>query len=272
MQSDKGIALLLGALLTLQTALLAVVAYKLNGLERLLLELQSGISSVLALRASPSEGSGLAEAIEVDPGDGPARGNPEAPVTIVEFSDFSCPACAALQPVLGQILQQYDGQVRLAFRHFPLRFQGKPLLLARAAECGHEQGSFWPLHDLLFARNGEIEGRESLHKEIAGLGFDQEAFMACLDSDRATLRPRADFEAGLSYGVDSTPTLFINGRRVLGNSIEEIKQAISASLTQPSPAETSQSNQPLESNNLHPAPIQAAAAARNGAPGKEEAP
>lgn len=220
----KRISILVVGLLGLQTVLLGVLAFRLDGLHRLLLDLQVGISSLLAVGSLG--GKSVAVFLDVEPGDGPTKGSPDAPVTIVEFSDFTCRACADLQPTLRRILEEHDADVRLAFRYFPLSFQGKPFLLAKAAECGNQQGVFWALHDRLFARSPEIEGKEGLLEEVADLELDLDSFTRCLASEEVAARLRADFEAGLSYGVNSTPALFINGRRVLGTDIEYLRHAI----------------------------------------------
>jgi len=146
----------------------------------------------------------------------PYKGSADAPVTIVEFSNFTCPACAMVQPALKELLVVREGQVGLVFRHFPL---GPPhtdgFRAAVAAECAAQQGVFWEMHDSLFA-HAETLSENDLLGYAAGLGVDEVAFAACLDSDDAEVRIREDIAAGQEYGVTGTPTFFINGRRVSG--------------------------------------------------------
>lgn len=222
MQSDKLTSALLIGLLTVQTLLLAILLFRINGLHQLLLQTRGG-----TLGAPVSE-----EVIDVDPGDGPSKGAPAAPVTLVEFSCFTCPSCADLQPVLDQVLEAHQGEVRLVFRYFPLALQGKPMMLATAAECARRQGQFWPAHDRLFAHSREIDGEADLLATLDDLGLDEAAFSECLASEEATARVKADSEAGRSYGVSATPTLFINGRRVMGADRGTLERVIDGSLEQ----------------------------------------
>jgi protein-disulfide isomerase/uncharacterized membrane protein len=153
-----------------------------------------------------------------------AKGDPNAPITIVEFSDFECPACAQAFLDLHDLVRRRR-DVRLVFRHFPLddrcnadiRHGVHPTacLAAGAAECAGQQGKFWEFHDLLFANQAAI-ARESLFGFARDTGLDIPRFRACLD-DPATLDVvRGDARAGSGLGVESTPTIFINGRRIKG--------------------------------------------------------
>jgi len=156
---------------------------------------------------------------------GPTRGNPEAPVTVVEFSDFQCGHCAKLHDSLEQVLRRESGKVRVVFRHFPLdsncnpkipqRFHADACLAAIAAECADAQGRFWEYHSILFENQKQL-GREFLIRYASDLGLDKDIFTACLTSDAPRLRIQRDVEAGQRAGIDSTPTVFINGRRING--------------------------------------------------------
>lgn len=156
---------------------------------------------------------------------GPSRGRPEAPVTVVEFSDFQCGHCAKLHESLEQVLRRESARVRVVFRHFPLdsscnpkipqRFHADACLAAMAAECAEEQGRFWEYHSILFENQKQL-GREFLLRYASELGLDKERFTACLASDAPRLRIQRDVEAGQRAGIDSTPTVFINGRRING--------------------------------------------------------
>jgi protein-disulfide isomerase/uncharacterized membrane protein len=153
-----------------------------------------------------------------------AKGPPDAPVTIVEFSDFQCPACAQAFLDLQDLVRRRR-DVRVVFRHFPLDercnermtrgMHAMACLSAAAAECAGRQGKFWEYHDLLFENQATLE-RESLFGFARDTGLDIPSFRTCLD-DPATLDAvRDDVRAAGALGVDSTPTIFVNGRRIDG--------------------------------------------------------
>lgn len=220
MRSEKLTVLVIG-LLFMQTVLLGLLLWRINSLESLVLTAASG-----GELGAPEE----EEVIAVDPGNGPTQGDAAAPVTIVEFSCFTCPACADLQPGLKETLARHPGQIRLAYRYFPLRLEGKPILLAKAAECARTQGKFWEAHDLLFKKGLDIEGEPALLEAMAPLGLDPAGLSQCLASKETEARVRADFEAGREYGVNSTPTLFVNGRRVQGADLRVLEKLVESSL------------------------------------------
>jgi len=146
----------------------------------------------------------------------PAKGPADAPVTIVEFSDFQCPFCKQVVPTLAQITQKYGDQVRLVFRQFPLSsihpFAEKA---AEAALCANEQGKFWEMHDAMFGDQSKLEVA-ALKTTAAGLGVDKAKFDECLDSGRFAQRIKDDESAGTLVGVSGTPAIFINGRSFSG--------------------------------------------------------
>ena len=155
----------------------------------------------------------------------PSLGSPDAKVTIVEFSDFECGHCAAFHQSLEEVLHRGTEKVRVVFRHFPLdsacnpkipsRLHPQACLAAIAAECAFDQGRFWEYHDLLFDNQQQL-GREFLIGYASRLGLDTTRFATCLSSDAARERVQRDAEDGAQLGIDSTPTLFINGRTVKG--------------------------------------------------------
>ena len=144
-----------------------------------------------------------------------SRGPENAPVTIVEFSEFQCPFCRRVLPALREVEERYRGRVRLVFRHFPLaRHQDAPKA-AEAAECARDQGRFWEMHDRLF-ENAERLGTADLKRHALALGLDSSAFDGCLDSGRHEARWRRDLADAESYGSSGTPMFFVNGRLVSG--------------------------------------------------------
>lgn len=148
---------------------------------------------------------------------GPAKGPAEAPVTIVEFSDFECPYCSRVTPGLDKVHEVYGDKVRIVFRQFPLeQIHPNARRAARAALCAHDQGHFWGLHDAMFADQQNLAGPGLL--QIAGKveGLDATALAECLTAGTHEDTVDRDLGAGERAGVTGTPALFINGRFVNG--------------------------------------------------------
>jgi protein-disulfide isomerase len=146
---------------------------------------------------------------------GPAKGPANAPVTIVEFSDFQCPFCSRVNPTLKQVQEKYGDKVRIVFRQFPLSFHQMAAKAAEASLCAGDQGKFWELHDAMFADQQAL-GVDQLKTKAAGLGVNAEQFNQCLDSGKHTATVQADMKAGSEAGVNGTPAMFINGRFING--------------------------------------------------------
>jgi len=157
----------------------------------------------------------VVENVSVD--DDPSWGPADAPVTIVEFSDFQCPYCARfVTQTLPQIRQQYEGKVRFVFRDFPLStIHENAEKAAEAAECANEQGKFWEYHDKLFSSQSALDVA-SLKSYASQLGLDTATFDECLDSNKYAEEIQKDVQDGTSYGVDGTPAFFVNGQLVVG--------------------------------------------------------
>ncbi len=158
-------------------------------------------------------------------GNSKIRGNPEAPVTIVEFSDFQCPYCARLQPTLKQVLKAYPNEVRLVYKDFPLGFHEHAKNAARAAHAAGEQGKYWEMHDLIFEKNNELS-EDMFRKFAERLNLDITRFMADFRSTRYDKQIQQDINLGRSLGVTGTPTLFINGKRMRNRSFNDFRTAI----------------------------------------------
>ncbi|MBQ91036.1 MAG: hypothetical protein CL441_06400 [Acidimicrobiaceae bacterium] len=151
------------------------------------------------------------EVSDEDPSFGPA----DAPVQIVEFSDFQCPYCQQLTGTIDELKEIYGDDVRVVFKDYPLPNHPQAFKAAEAGLCANLQGKFWELHDRMFDSQDALEVADI--KRYAGeLGVDQAAFDTCLDSGQFSGDVNADLRAGQDYGVSSTPTVFINGRTVLG--------------------------------------------------------
>jgi len=156
----------------------------------------------------------------------PVRGPKDAPVTIVEFSDFQCPFCAEAKPLLEQVLQAYPKDVKLVFKQFPLgSIHENAVAAAKATVAAGHQGKFWEMHDILFVNNRDLSYDKL--KDYAGrIGLNvplwEEDFQA-LDVQQAVSR---DVRTGKAADVDGTPTFFVNGRRVMDRSFESFKSMI----------------------------------------------
>jgi protein-disulfide isomerase len=163
-------------------------------------------------------------------GDDPAWGSPAAPVTIVEFADFECPACKDSLPVLRQLRDLYKDQVRLVYRDFPLSSHPQARPAAEAAHCAHEQGQFWAYHDALFAQAPDL--KTSDYVTLADqLGLNPAEFTACLAGTRPKAAVARDLADAQGLGLSGTPTFFINGRYLSGfQSLETLRQHIEREL------------------------------------------
>jgi protein-disulfide isomerase len=163
---------------------------------------------------------------------GPSRGPDKAPVTIVEFSDFQCPYCGREFPVVERLMKEYDGKVRLVFRHFPLDFHPYAQKAAEAGACAADQGSenFWKLHDKMFGNQQKlaVDDLKSYAKEI---GVDSAKFDKCLDSGEKRGLVNADEKAGQQAGVSGTPAFFVNGIFINGAvPYEQFKETVDREL------------------------------------------
>jgi protein-disulfide isomerase len=165
--------------------------------------------------------------VEVEADGFPARGPEDAPVTIVEFSDFQCPFCYRLLPSLRQVVEEYGDQVRLVFRQFPLSsLHPAAQKAAEAALCANDQGRFWEMHDAMF-ENQQALGVDQLKETARSLGLDGAEFDSCLDSGQFAAEVAADLQAGRAAGVTGTPALFINGRFLSGaRPFEDIAELV----------------------------------------------
>lgn len=156
--------------------------------------------------------------VQVSADDDPVMGSKDAPVTMIEFSDFQCPYCERFySQTLPQLEENYikTGKVRLVFRDFPLSFHQYAQKAAEASECANEQGKFWEYHNKLYENQAALDV-DSLKKYAKDLGLDSSKFDQCLDSGKMASEVQKDFTDGQSYGVSGTPSFFINGIELVG--------------------------------------------------------
>jgi len=158
------------------------------------------------------------------------RGDVNAPVTLVEYSDFECPYSSRIQPTLKQALEEFDGQIRLIYRHFPLSFHANSQKAGEASECAGDQDKFWEMHDMLFENQSALDVA-SLKSYAADLGLNTSTFNNCLDSGTYAEKVSSGLIEGSEYGVQGTPATFVNGTLVSGaRSYESFKAAVESAL------------------------------------------
>jgi len=172
-------------------------------------------------------------AVDVSIDDDAVEGDPNAPVTIIEFSDYECPFCERFySQTLDQIRNQYieTGKVKIVFRDFPLSFHQQAQKAAEAAECAGEQGKYYEMHDKLF-ESGVSGGVDSFKKYAEELEMNKDDFNSCLDSGEMASEVQKDFQDGQKFGVRGTPAFFINGKMISGaQSFAIFQQAIDEEL------------------------------------------
>jgi protein-disulfide isomerase len=161
--------------------------------------------------------------------DDPVRGEATAPVTIVEFTDFQCPSCAAMHPVLDEALKSYGSKVRLVVRDFPLTMHPDARKAAEAGNAAFAQGKFFEYAALLFQRQNALD-TPSLKKYATEVGLDRRRFDAALDRGAYAAEVRHDIDEGEIYGVESTPTIFVNGVMLRTLDAEGLREAIDRAL------------------------------------------
>lgn len=168
--------------------------------------------------------------------DAPALGDPKAPVTIVEYSDFECPVCRSLHDTLRGILPNYPGKVRVIFKDFPLeQLHPWARTAAIAGRCAYQQKpeAFWKMYDLIYD-NQEIISAENAWTKMtdyaAQAGLDAGSFKSCMAGPDAAAAVNASHANGQRLEVNSTPTVFVNGRRMVGADPHQLEQYINYEL------------------------------------------
>ena len=145
------------------------------------------------------------------------RGRPDAPLTLVEYGDFECPYCGMAYPIVKQVEKELGDELRVVFRHFPLKQQHPHAMhAAQASEAAAEQGRFWEMHDAIFEHQDALED-DDLIAYARDIGIDPAHVVRALDEARYENIVRDHFRDGVKSGVNGTPTFFINGIRFDGD-------------------------------------------------------
>jgi protein-disulfide isomerase len=164
--------------------------------------------------------------------DFPSLGPEDAPIVVVEFSDYQCPFCKRFHDeTLQPLLAAYPSKIRFVYRHLPLTsIHSEALAAAEASMCAHEQNSFWEYHDKLFEYQDKLS--REMYLQIANeLGLDSDAFEDCVNREKYKDLVQKDLDFALDLGVNSTPTFFINGLALVGTQpLEVFKQVIDKEL------------------------------------------
>lgn len=191
--------------------------------QRLEKEMSAKLRKDADVRWLISEPAQPVQNISVD--DDPSRGEPNAPITVVEFTDFQCPACAAMHPVIEEALKSYGNKLRFVVRDFPLSQHEFARKAAEAANAANAQGKYFEYIAVLF-KNQKALDVPSLKKYASDLGLDRARFDAALDRGVYAAEIKKDIEDGELYGVGSTPTIFVNGVQLRILSPEGLRAAI----------------------------------------------
>ncbi|WP_022666792.1 DsbA family protein [Desulfospira joergensenii] len=166
---------------------------------------------------------------DIDIQGSPFKGPENGPVTIVIFTDFQCFYCAKAVSLLEEVALAYPDQVKIVLKNFPLSMHKSALPAAAAALAAHNQGKFWPMHDLLFDNSDSLTP-EKIKECAQTLGLDMDRFNADQDSPKIQLKIHADLLDGREAGVRGTPTIFVNGRRLKRRTFQGFKTLIDEEL------------------------------------------
>lgn len=159
------------------------------------------------------------------------KGARDAKTILIEYSDFQCPACAAYQPVVKQLAQDFEGKIAIVYRHFPLQQHKHAKLAAYAAEAAGKQGKFWEMHDMIFEMQKEWSPQNDARDTFVGyaekLGLDRARFISDIGSDEIVDKVDTQQKSGLRAKVNGTPMFFLNGKKLdTPRSYEDFKTTI----------------------------------------------
>lgn len=192
------------------------------------------IAGAIIFTNTKKDDSQKTEKLKIEVGINPVRGEKNAKVEIVTFSDYQCPFCGRGESVVTEIMKAYPKDVKVAFRNFPLSSHKYAEKAAEAAECAMEQQKFWEYHDLLFAKQEEWSGSKDANVEFKkyakSLKLDSAKFDGCLDINKYAEEIKKDLADGEAARVSGTPTFFVNGEILVGADGEKLKQMVESAL------------------------------------------
>jgi len=231
--STPSITTVLVVLGIIQVLLLGMLVYQVADIRSGFSDLTNGVVAPSG-DSAPTAAAPTGAPVDVSADDDAVKGDPNAPITIIEFSDFECPFCNRFYTdTLPQIQKEYidTGIAKLVYRDFPLSFHQNAKPAAEAAECAGEQGKFWEMHDVLFENYNVLSrAKYTTWAEEIGVG-DIGAFDECVDSGEMSAEVDNDFNAGRAAGVTGTPSFFVNGQKISGaQPFSAFKAAVDAAL------------------------------------------
>lgn len=161
----------------------------------------------------------------------PRRGKTNAAVTIIEFGDYQCEACAAMHSIMQQVMEEYGDRVEYVWKDFPIpALHAQSAIAGQAAYCAGSQGAFWEYHDMLLNNQG-LFPVNPWHDFAAALGLDANAFVQCLESAAAVKQVTQGYYIARALGLDTTPTYYINNEQLTGaQTLETLRQKIEEAL------------------------------------------
>jgi len=167
----------------------------------------------------------------VIPATAPSMGPMDAPIVIVEWSDYQCPFCKRAAPTVNQVLAEYKDKIRFVYRDYPLPFHKQAMPSSLAAHCAEDQGKFWEYHNNLFDVAGDLSEAD-LTKRATDLALDMTKFNACMQAKTDEAAINAAYNEGAAVGVTGTPAFFINGRMLVGaQPIDQFRSVIDDELS-----------------------------------------
>ncbi len=184
--------------------------------------------------STPSTGGAISQDILVRPN---SHGTATIPtrVTVTEFGDYQCPACAAAEPAVKELIKKYEGKVSFVFRHFPLDIHENAKAAASAAEAAALQGKFGEMHTLLYEKQSEWSETKNAKTLFTGyattLGLNPDQFTKDMESENVASRIKADTKDGEAAQIRATPTFFINTTPFVGIPAKEFADALEKELT-----------------------------------------
>ncbi len=197
----------------------------------MLLGVGGGIFGMVQLAKNPSSHQ-ISPSTPIDSTAGWTKGNKDAKVTLIEYSDFQCPACRNSYAWVKRLTLEFNDKMQFVYRHFPLKqIHPNAELAARAAEAAGRQGKFWEMHDMLFENQSNWANRsdagEIFIKYAQSLNLSVEQFKNDLNSREVREKVENDYQHSIQSGIDATPTFFLNGKKIQNpRSYEEFKNLI----------------------------------------------